>query len=82
MHATALGLLVLDEPFDVWEAHKVKFDYGSDFDEWWKQDVSSNSWVAAEYALYLRDISVHANRRCIHRASDRVSFALKIVESG
>jgi beta-galactosidase len=36
-----LGLLVLDEPFDVWEAHKVKFDYGSDFDEWWKQDVSS-----------------------------------------
>jgi beta-galactosidase len=36
-----LGLLVLDEPFDVWQAHKVKFDYGSDFDEWWKQDVSS-----------------------------------------
>ena len=36
-----LGLLVLDEPFDVWEAHKVKFDYGSDFDEWWKKDVSS-----------------------------------------
>ena len=36
-----LGLLVLDEPFDVWEAHKVKFDYGSNFDEWWKQDVSS-----------------------------------------
>jgi len=36
-----LGLLVLDEPFDVWKAHKVKYDYGSDFDEWWKQDVSS-----------------------------------------
>ena len=36
-----LGLLVLDEPFDAWKAHKVKFDYGSDFDEWWKQDVSS-----------------------------------------
>jgi beta-galactosidase len=36
-----LGLLVLDEPFDMWEAHKVKFDYGSDFDAWWKQDVSS-----------------------------------------
>jgi len=36
-----LGLLVLDEPFDVWKAHKVKFDYGSDFDEWWKQDVTS-----------------------------------------
>ncbi|QEE27278.1 DUF4982 domain-containing protein [Terriglobus albidus] len=36
-----LGLLVLDEPFDVWQAHKVKFDYGSNFDEWWKQDISS-----------------------------------------
>jgi beta-galactosidase len=36
-----LGLLVLDEPFDVWKAHKVKFDYGSDFDGWWKQDISS-----------------------------------------
>jgi beta-galactosidase len=36
-----LGLLVLDEPFDVWEAHKVKFDYGSEFDDWWKQDISS-----------------------------------------
>ena len=36
-----LGLLVLDEPFDVWEAHKVKFDYGGDFDEWSKKDVSA-----------------------------------------
>jgi beta-galactosidase len=36
-----LGLLVLDEPFDVWKAHKVKYDYGSDFEQWWKQDVSS-----------------------------------------
>lgn len=36
-----LGLLVLDEPFDVWEAHKVKFDYGSNFDEWWKRDISA-----------------------------------------
>jgi beta-galactosidase len=36
-----IGLLVLDEPFDVWEAHKVKFDYAGDFDAWWKQDLSS-----------------------------------------
>ena len=36
-----LGLLVLDEPFDTWKANKVKFDYGRDFDEWWKQDISS-----------------------------------------
>jgi len=36
-----IGLLVLDEPFDVWEAHKVKFDYASDFDAWWKEDISS-----------------------------------------
>ncbi len=36
-----LGLLVLDEPFDTWKAHKVKFDYGTDFDQWWKRDISS-----------------------------------------
>ncbi len=34
-------MLVLDEPFDTWKANKVKFDYGSDFDEWWQRDVSS-----------------------------------------
>ena len=26
-----LGLLVLDEPFDMWKASKVKFDYGTRF---------------------------------------------------
>ncbi len=36
-----LGLLVLDEPFDTWKADKVKFDYGHDFDEWWKRDITS-----------------------------------------
>ena len=36
-----LGLLVLDEPFDVWEAHKVKYDYGTNFDDWWKRDISA-----------------------------------------
>jgi beta-galactosidase len=36
-----LGLLVLDEPFDTWKANKAKFDYGRDFDEWWKTDISS-----------------------------------------
>ena len=36
-----LGLLVLDEPFDTWKANKVKFDYGNDFDAWWKSDISS-----------------------------------------
>jgi len=36
-----LGLLVLDEPFDMWKASKVKFDYGRDFNEWWKRDISA-----------------------------------------
>ena len=36
-----IGILVLDEPFDVWKAHKVKFDYAGYFDQWWKQDISS-----------------------------------------
>ncbi len=36
-----LGLLVLDEPFDMWRAHKVKFDYGTSFDEWSKRDIDA-----------------------------------------
>ena len=36
-----LGLLVLDEPFDVWQAHKVKFDYATDFDQNWQRDIAS-----------------------------------------
>jgi beta-galactosidase len=36
-----LGILVLDEPFDVWEAHKVKYDYATYFAEWWKRDITS-----------------------------------------
>ncbi len=40
------GLLVLDEPFDVWKTPKAKFDFAADFDEWWRSDVD---------ALVLRD---------------------------
>ena len=36
-----IGLLVLDEPFDVWTAHKVKFDYATYFNEWWKRDIDA-----------------------------------------
>jgi len=36
-----LGLLVLDEAFDTWKAHKVRFDYGRDFEEWWQRDISA-----------------------------------------
>ena len=36
-----LGLLVFDEPFDVWKIGKVRFDYGRYFDEWWQRDISA-----------------------------------------
>ena len=36
-----IGIVVLDEPFDVWTAHKVKFDYATYFDDWWKRDIDS-----------------------------------------
>jgi beta-galactosidase len=41
-----LGLLVLDEPFDVWTIGKAKYDMAHQFDEWWQRDVA---------ALVLRD---------------------------
>jgi beta-galactosidase len=36
-----LGLLVLDEPFDVWTTSKVKYDYAQFFNEWWQRDLDS-----------------------------------------
>jgi beta-galactosidase len=36
-----LGLLVLDEPFDAWKIHKLKFDYGQYFDDWWRRDITA-----------------------------------------
>ena len=36
-----LGLLVLDEPFDVWTVSKRKYDYARFFKDWWQQDVDA-----------------------------------------
>ena len=36
-----LGLLVLDETFDVWTKSKAKYDYARFFKDWWQQDVDS-----------------------------------------
>ncbi|HEY9128169.1 MAG TPA: glycoside hydrolase family 2 TIM barrel-domain containing protein [Acidobacteriaceae bacterium] len=36
-----LGLLVLDEPFDVWTKSKAKYDYAHLFNEWWQKDVDA-----------------------------------------
>ena len=34
-----LGLLVLDEPFDVWKTAKAKHDMAREFDEWWRHEL-------------------------------------------
>ena len=36
-----LGLLVIDEPFDVWTESKRKYDYARFFKEWWRQDIDA-----------------------------------------
>jgi len=36
-----LGLLVLDEPFDVWTKSKAKYDYAQFFKDWWQRDVDA-----------------------------------------
>jgi hypothetical protein len=37
----ALGLLVMDETFDVWTSSKSDFDYAFDFPQWWERDVEA-----------------------------------------
>jgi len=36
-----LGLLVLDEPFNVWTVSKRKYDYARFFHDWWQQDIDA-----------------------------------------
>ena len=73
MPAIASGSLVLDEPFDVWEAHKVKFDYGSDFDEWWQTrhlldgPARSQSSLHRDLGHRQRDPGARAGERRWHR---------------
>lgn len=38
-----LGLLLYTESFDMWERTKTDYDYGNDFAQWWKKDLTS--WV-------------------------------------
>lgn len=37
--ADRMGLMVLDETFDVWRSHKTPLDYGLIFDDWHEQDT-------------------------------------------
>ncbi|WP_454853958.1 glycoside hydrolase family 2 TIM barrel-domain containing protein [Promicromonospora soli] len=36
-----LGMLVMDETFDVWTSGKSDFDYAADFPQWWERDVEA-----------------------------------------
>ncbi len=36
-----LGMLVIDEAFDVWTSSKSDFDYASDFVQWWERDLKA-----------------------------------------
>ena len=34
-----LGMLVIDEAFDMWTRFKTPFDYAADFPQWWAEDL-------------------------------------------
>ncbi|MET8978055.1 glycoside hydrolase family 2 TIM barrel-domain containing protein [Streptomyces sp. NPDC004539] len=36
-----LGMLVVDEAFDVWTGGKSEFDYSLNFPEWWERDIEA-----------------------------------------
>ena len=36
-----LGMLVMDETFDVWTSSKSDYDYAFDFPQWWERDVEA-----------------------------------------
>jgi len=36
-----LGMLVMDEAFDIWTNEKTPWDYAIDFPKWWEQDIEA-----------------------------------------
>ncbi|GAA1748928.1 glycoside hydrolase family 2 TIM barrel-domain containing protein [Nonomuraea bangladeshensis] len=42
-----LGMLVVDETFDVWTSAKSPYDYSLNFPEWWERDIEA--MVAKDY---------------------------------
>lgn len=42
-----LGMLVMDEAFDMWTRGKTPYDYAHDFPQWWRADLES--MVAKDY---------------------------------
>lgn len=36
-----LGMLVMDEAFDVWTQSKSDFDYALNFPTWWEKDIQA-----------------------------------------
>ncbi|MDN4480464.1 glycoside hydrolase family 2 TIM barrel-domain containing protein [Demequina muriae] len=36
-----IGMLVVDEAFDMWTSNKTDFDYASDFSQWWERDLEA-----------------------------------------
>lgn len=36
-----VGMLVIDETFDMWTSAKSSFDYAFDFPEWWERDIEA-----------------------------------------
>jgi len=36
-----LGMMVLDETFDMWTSNKSDFDYATDFVQWWERDLEA-----------------------------------------
>jgi len=43
-----LGVLVVDETFDMWTSAKSGFDYSLSFPEWWERDIES--MIAKDYS--------------------------------
>jgi len=36
-----IGMMVLDETFDMWTSNKTDFDYATDFAQWWERDLEA-----------------------------------------
>ena len=70
-----LGMLVMDETFDMWAEGKSSFDYSLSFPEWWERDVES--LVREGLQPSQRDLLLHRQRDLRDRRRARLRMGTR-----
>lgn len=77
--ADKLGMYIMEESFDMWYMHKNKYDYASDFNASWQDDVASmvdNAYNHPSVIMYSigNELSEPAKKQGVEKSKEIVKF--------